>query len=138
MNEVIEKPGNETRTESESTVSRREIMKRLRKEGMSDIAIGAAFGISRQRVHFLIGPKQEPKRLRVSKLDARLIDLPAFLKAWREEHNLTIARAARVCGVSTIVWWNWEMNRTGCSLPMLVVRYLTLLAEKGEVSRNNH
>lgn len=109
-----------------------EAMQRLR-EAESDVEVGRIFNISRQRVHSLLGQRPAKKHIRAPIPHATAADLPDYLKAWREKHNVTMAEAARLCGTNQMSWYAWESNRTGCSMPGLLLRYLALLDETGKI-----
>jgi hypothetical protein len=122
-----------------TATTRDKAMTVLRQYGVTDDIIGKALGLSRQRVHARLGPRPAFKRaVNAPRPDARLDDLPGYIKDWRERNGLSIAGAARIAGTNTISWWSWETNRTGCSMPGLLLRYLALLDEHPDrIKRNN-
>jgi len=116
-----------------TTEDRDSAMIALRKAGVPDRVIAHAFRITRQRVHARIGPRPIRKRkpaVAVPKIP--MADLPDYLKSWRERNGLSMAQAARMCGISSTSWFCWESGRTSCAVPGLLLRYLVLLEEKRE------
>lgn len=123
---------------------RLERMRLLRDHGVPDETIGQVFDISRQRVQQLIGRVPVDRRRTppgplgtlpgvgapVSERKA-LADLPGFLRAWRADHGLTQRSAASVLGVPTATYIPWEQAKTGCSLPVLLVRFIAALEGTG-------
>lgn len=114
-------------------ISRDDAMRSLREDGVADATISRAFGISKQRIGAILGPSGRDKRMSQPTLpdatldDAILTDLPGFLKSWRKSHGLSQAGMATLLGVSLTAYVAWEGNRVGCSLPVLLIRYLNLL-----------
>jgi DNA-binding XRE family transcriptional regulator len=112
------------------TITREQSMTVLRKGGVPDPLIGAAFGISKQRVNMILGPHDEPApklAVKVEKEDVILSSgLPTWLKEYRYRLQWTQARAARELGTSLTTYASWEQGSGGCSLPYLLIRYLLL------------
>jgi DNA-binding transcriptional regulator YiaG len=110
------------------TVTRDQAMRVLRQEGVPDILIGRAFGLTRQRIHARLGPRPAFKRrVDAPKPDAKLDNLPDYIKDWRARNGLSIAAAARLAGLNKMAWWKWENKLADCSMPGLLLRYLALL-----------
>lgn len=110
------------RAGNSSIVSRETSMRVLREGGVTDVLIGAAFGISHQRVGAILGPHTKP----VPPEDPYPADMPAMLKAWRKRHALSQAAAARELGISWAAYCHWEQGAAGCSLPGLLAKYVRL------------
>lgn len=101
-------------------------MRFLRTCGLPDDAIGTVFGVSRQRVSQLIGPRPLPEPRAVPEpLPTEVDTLPEFLLAWRTRAMLTQRQAANLCGVTLGTWNAWETGRKGCGLARLLRAYLT-------------
>jgi DNA-binding transcriptional regulator YiaG len=121
------------------TITRDEIMTRMRRVGISDSIIGTVFKLSPQRIHMRLGPRPiEKRKVNPPKPGARLDNLPDYLKNWRERHNLSIRRAARAAGTNQVSWWKWEQNLADCSMPALLLRYLALLDEHPDRIKQNN
>lgn len=117
----------------------------LRAAGVPDALIGEAFGISRQRVHANLGPRdpgivplvpqhaKQPPELAPLPLDP-VKALPAALYAWRARRNLTQGEAAPLLGVSAIAWSTWERGSRKCALAAVVLRQLELLDKLEKMS----
>ena len=109
---------------TKTTLPREETMRVLREADVPDAVIAAAFGLTRQRVAVLLGPKPRPCRREPPRVDPS--GLPARLKRWRKDRRLSMAAAAAECGVTLAAWSKWEGNRSGCSLAALLTLHLDL------------
>jgi hypothetical protein len=111
-----------------AAIGREETMRVLREGEVPDALIAAAFGVSRQRLHKLLGPHPavpKPAKIRPD-TDGLPGDFPGWLLAWRHAHGLTQTEAGALVGVSWNTWARWERGNDGCSLPWLLYRYLRL------------
>lgn len=114
------------------TIDRDTSMRVLREGDVPDSLIGAAFGLTRQRVHNILGPPDRdrrrtvPVRPPVDTGEDLPDDLPAFLRGWRARQGLSQAAAARELGVAMMTYAHWEQDAHGCSLPVLLVKYIRL------------
>lgn len=110
-------------------------MRRLRGQGYSDAEIGHKFGLSRQRVHSLLGSSAVDRRRGARVPDTRppatgLTDadraLPAALTGWRARYQLTQIEAAEILHLKSVTTYSkWERG-LGCSLSGLVLDFLKL------------
>lgn len=108
--------------------TREDVIQLLRRANVSDARIAEFFNISRQRIHAMLGPRPEPfEGYKPPDKMPPLEELPAFIKQWRTRRGLSMAQAARMIGVGTMTWCNWETGHTGCSLGFLLMHYLTLV-----------
>ena len=112
-----------------TTTDRLDAMRALRAESVPDAIIGSAFGISRQRVHMLLGARAPETRPKIPPTDAGAADrLPSALRAWRERRGLTQKEAAKLLTLQSVMTYSaWETGNRGCALPALVLRYIELL-----------
>ena len=95
----------------------------MRASGASDKAIAVQYGISRQRLHKILGPR--PKAAQTAQ-DSAAPDLPDFateLRAWRRLHGLSQSQAARLLRINPMSISAWETGRHRCALaaPMLLL-----------------
>lgn len=98
-----------------------------------DSAIAEAFGLTRQRVHALLGPRarRPAAAIPLPPEEADAADrLPAELRQWRARRGLSQAQAAEALGIEHGTLNRWETGRGGCSLAGLVLHYLRLRDEK--------
>ena len=103
-----------------------ENMHAMRRAGDADSAIAAAHGVTRQRVHQLLGPR--PPRRRQPRLPLPPpVDFGRALREWRARRGLSQSQAARLLRVTAHSVSCWETGRTGCSLAATVLRLLELL-----------
>ena len=109
------------------SIPREESMRVLREGNVPDALIGAAFGVSHQRVGAILGKHAAPKPRQTRDAERALSDLPAFLREWRLRNRMNQVEAAGAAGVLTSTWNTWERGRVGCSTPLLLARYLLLL-----------
>lgn len=120
------------------TDDRAALMQRLRSLGLSNPQIGWALGFSRQTVHSILGGQPLAKETEfVSSETPSEEHFAAFLRAFRQRHNLSQAQLARLIDVNvdpngktsgTIS--RWETDKTKPISPLLIMRHLTLLEEK--------
>jgi helix-turn-helix protein len=113
------------------TVDRETSMRVLREGSVSDSLIAAAFGVSRQHLHKLLGSRPAPPRREKMKPDTEGLpeDFPTWLLRWRKAHGLTQTEAGALVGVSWNTWARWERGDDGCSLPFLLYHYLKRIAK---------
>lgn len=111
-------------------------MQLMRRNGYSDAEVGLKFGLSRQRVHTLLGTSAVDRRrgarvpdsvpptaLGTTKEDRAL---PAALASWRTRYGLTQIEAAKILHLKSVVTYSkWERG-LGCSLSALVLDFLKL------------
>ena len=101
-------------------------MKAMRTRGMADATIAKRHGITRQRVHQLLGPR--PRTVRAPPKPAPAPPtrkaFAAALLAWRRRHGLSQAGAARLLGVTTHSVSSWEQQRRGCSLATSILQLM--------------
>ncbi len=117
------------------TLPREESMRVLREGNVSEALIAAAFGLTRQRVNKILGSNPDRKPLAVPyKPGDDYPDLPTYLKAWRARQRLSQQGAANMLHVSLKTYYAWENGRQGCTLPVILVKYLDLL-EKTQPTR---
>ena len=107
-------------------LTREESMRVLREGNVPDALIGAAFGISGQRVNAILGPHAKLGKRDPTEPPA---DFPAYLRNWRDRNRISQAAAARAVGVTTNTWAHWEQG-VGCSLPATVALCLSLIEER--------
>lgn len=120
MSDVIERP----QPKLPKPRDRTQIMRILREGRVPDRLIAFAFGLTRQRVHKLLGAK--PDRVRTV-FRANRSDIPRTLKSFRSRNTLTVDMAARMVGVKPNTWYKWEVGVYGPTLPILLMRYLEKL-----------
>ena len=111
MSDTIDQQPREARTVDPplTAVTRDQAMTVLRENGVPDDIIGQALGLSRQRIHKRLGPRPAFRRAIDAPLpEAKLDDLPAYLKDWRDRNGLSIAQAANLTGTTRMNWQNWE------------------------------
>lgn len=119
-----------------TSAERSNIMRIMREHGAPDPTIAAAFGVSRQSIHSLLGPRIDPPAPEIPPLDA-LMSLPhdtlcelarEALAQWRAHKGLSQRQAAAQLGVNPRTLQGWEMGK--CSLPVMLLRYVNLLTQK--------
>ncbi len=111
-------------------MTRIELAQKLRRQGLSDAAIGAHLAMSRQRVHTLLGPRQAapqtrpepPQCVSAEEFEARLRD-------WRARRGLTQAQAAATLRCPLKTYLNWEYGKPPALAP-LVMHLIEMLEEK--------
>jgi hypothetical protein len=113
---------------------RTEIMRRLRAFDVPDQVIADSFGLSKQRVHKILGPRDiKPAPETCPPPADAAARLPGALKAWRKAAGLSQVQAAAVlCLGSPVVLNRWERGNGGCSLPGLVLSHIELLQRAGK------
>lgn len=109
---------------------REDCMRELRdRYHVPDELIGRIYGISRQRVHALLGPRPpEPAHMPLPPLPAAVTDdaFQAYVKAFRARHDLSQTELGRLLGVDQTAISRWE--RTGiCNLAGPVMALLSRL-----------
>lgn len=102
----------------------------MRRDGLTDLEIAERLGVTRQRVHALLGPRPaEPAR----RIDPPAVVAPgqlaARLRGWRARHGMTQAEAAAALRVPLKTFHNWEYGR-GCALAELVAMTVDLLESR--------
>ena len=105
------------------------LAREMRAEGIADSAIAARLGLSRQRVHQLLGarPPRKPPARQVEPAGPTRADFARTLREWRAGRGITQAEAARLLLVNKQVLSNWETGRNGCSLAASMLRLMDLL-----------
>ncbi len=108
--------------------SNRTLAHRMRLKGRSDSEIGAQLGITRQRVHQLLGkrPARSPK-VKPPRETAATADFAAALRGWRTSRGLSQAQAARLLCVTTHTVASWEQGVNGCSLAGAMLKLMDLM-----------
>ena len=94
--------------------------------GWSDAAIAARLGITRQRVHQLLGPRVKRKPAPLT-APSPVVDFAAALREWRERRGLSQSQAAALLRIGTHTVSCWETGRNGCSLAASMLRLMELL-----------
>ena len=104
-------------------------MRSARTEGLPDSAIGRRYGLTRQRVHQILGKRPPaPRRAPPAAPPAPTREeFAAALLAWRRRRGLSQAQAARLLRVGAHSVASWEQQSNGCSLAGAVMLLLELL-----------
>ena len=102
--------------------------RRMRRQGASDAAIGAAMHppVTRQAIHLALGPRPKPPR-KAKPAPPAAPTREAFgaaLRAWRIRRGLSQAGAAKLLRVTPQSVSSWEVARCGCSLAATVLLLL--------------
>lgn len=109
---------------------------RAMRAAMSDADIAAHHGITRQRVHALLGPRKptDHKRPRAASIgQAVKIEPAAFaaeLRAWRLARGWTQRQAAEALRVSAHSISMWETGFDKCSLAASMLLLMKLISER--------
>lgn len=102
--------------------------RRMRAAGKPDSEIGAHFGITRQRVHQLLGPRPaRPAKVKPPRETVATADFSAALRGWRTSRGLSQSQAARLLCVTTHTVASWEQGVNGCSLAGAMLKLMDLL-----------
>ena len=109
-----------------NAMPRKESMRILREGNVPDALIGAAFGVSGQRVNAILGPHQKRIADPLNPPD----DFPEFLRLWRIRNGKSQAAGAEAIGIKTNTWAHWEQGQVACSLPATVMLCLSLIEGK--------
>jgi DNA-binding XRE family transcriptional regulator len=105
-------------------------MRAMRTVGKPDSAIARRYGVSRQRVHQLLGarppapPRAAPAKAPPAPSRAKFA---AALLAWRKRRGLTQVAAARLLRVTPHSVASWETHQCGCSLAAAMMLLMELI-----------
>jgi transcriptional regulator with XRE-family HTH domain len=103
---------------------------RMRLKGRSDSDIAAQLGITRQRVHQLLGKRPaKPPKVKPPRETVAPSDFSAALRGWRTSRGLSQSQAARLLCVTTHTVASWEQGVNGCSLAGAMLKLMDLLPE---------
>ncbi len=112
------------------TKTRETYMRQLREFDVPDDLIGELFGMSRQRVHQILGAKPPDPPLPAS----AKAPLSAAVAAFRRRHKLSLAATAKVLGVSLMTVHNWEKGKNP-GMPGVILLALEALDNKMETKQ---
>ena len=104
-------------------------MRAMRALGRPDSAIGRRYGLTRQRVHQILG-KREPVPRRPAPLARPAptrAEFAAAMLAFRHRRGLSQAQAARLLRVTVTSISAWECEVCGCSLAGAMMLLLEVL-----------
>jgi hypothetical protein len=104
-------------------------MRAMRALDKPDSAIGRRYGLTRQRVHQILGkrpatPRRAPPAAPPAPTRA---EFAAALLSWRHRRGLSQAQAARILRVGAHSVASWEQQSNGCSLAGAVMLLLELM-----------
>ena len=111
------------------TAQRLAAMRAMRALDKPDSAIGRRYGLTRQRVHQILGKRPPtPRRAPPAAPPAPTREeFAAALLAWRRRRGLSQAQAARLLHVTVTSISAWENEVCGCSLAGAVMLLLELM-----------
>lgn len=102
------------------------VMRSMRTAGFADSEIAAKRGISRQRVHRILGKRERKRKPAAAPQQTSRAEFATAIRAWREARGLSQSQAAKTLRVNKHTLCSWEVQRTGCSLAASIM----LLMEK--------
>ena len=104
-------------------------MQSARTEGLPDSAIGRRYGLTRQRVHQILGKRPPaPRKAQPAAPPAPTREeFAAALLGWRRRRGLSQAQAAQILRVGAHSIASWEQQVNGCSLAGAVMLLLELM-----------
>ena len=111
------------------TAQQIQAMRAMRTVGKPDSAIARRYGVSRQRVHQLLGasPPAPPRAAAKAPPAPTRAEFAAALLAWRRRRGLTQVAAARLLRVTPHSVASWSQQACGCSLAAAMMLLMELI-----------